>query len=864
MSDPYLLRVKRVYSQNPRGFGGAIFGCSLIDAEGHVLDAGGLFVVHAKARVLAGINVQAGQWWQVQGRVRATPVEINGYQMTEHRLVAQQATLLRPSGEHIVTLMAESAAFEGIGYVKARRLWEAFGERLYRILDEGDHGALVSQLTSGVAEKAIAAWSTYGNTETLKWLQAQGIDVALGRKIVAFFGTETAAKIEEDPYRLLSFCATWDQVDRLARGQFKIDLFDPRRLQGAIEEACYRLFAEGHTLMHRADLTPALTKILASDPDSASHWQQLVTKALEAGATNGSYVIDKHGLQPLGAKVMEALVARTLHERITRTAPTQVLSSSAIDQLIASHEASENITLNAEQRAAIHLACAHEFACISGGAGVGKTTLLKALYKAYDTAGICIVQLAIAGRAAKRMHEATGRGASTIATFLRTHKKEDLGSPTVLVIDESSMLDIISMSRVCELLSPQVRLLLVGDPNQLMPVGPGLVLHTVVEVPQVPVVELKVVKRHGDVIREAAASIRVGRWPSMTAELSAEIAFLQCAPDEASLGEAVFSLYERDQQNSQILSSHRRGPGGTQSINALCQLRLTSHRPPILVWNDVRQRHEATGFHEGDVVLCTRNFWDRDLQNGSLGRITGHEDPRPAEEDAETESEAALGWVQWDDDRERLLKMDMLDDLELGYAITVHKAQGSQWPRVIIPVARNRLLDRTLLYTAMTRGQQQVILVGDESAARAAVSRQPNSMTRGTALGLALRERLAVTLKSATDFIEPVKCGDQVYSDHHRLDARSLALHCLIAQKLLNEPALIERARATLARWRNETVEPVPSYFLEWQRILEGKPAEVADFLESTREDATRLRQSSPFTNFLTSAERSMIYETFR
>lgn len=113
MSDSYLLRVKRVYSQNPRGFGGAIFGCSPIDAEGHVLDAGGLFVVHAKARVLAGINVQAGQWWQVRGHVRATPVEINGYQITEHRLVAQQATLLRPSGEHIITLMAESGSVRG-------------------------------------------------------------------------------------------------------------------------------------------------------------------------------------------------------------------------------------------------------------------------------------------------------------------------------------------------------------------------------------------------------------------------------------------------------------------------------------------------------------------------------------------------------------------------------------------------------------------------------------------------------------------------------------------------------------------------------------------------------------------------------
>jgi exodeoxyribonuclease V alpha subunit len=496
--------------------------------------------------------------------------------------------------------------------------------------------------------------------------------------------------------------------------------------------------------MHRADLTPALTKILASDTESAKHWQQLVAEALKSGLSNGSYVIDPHGLQPLGAKVMESIVARALGERINRGTQAQLLSPVTVDELIASHEASEDITLNTEQRAAIHLACAHDFACISGGAGVGKTTLLKALYNAYDAAGVRIVQMAVAGRAAKRMHEATGRDASTIATFLRTHKEKDLALPTVLVIDESSMLDIISMSRVCELLSPQVRLLLVGDPHQLMPVGPGLVLHTVVEVPQVPVVELKVVKRHGDVIREAAASIREGRWPSMSDEPSAEIAFLPCAPDEASLSEAVFALYERDMQNTQILSSHRRGAGGTHSINALCQSRLTSHRPPILVWNDVRHRHEATGFHEEDVVLCTRNFWDRDLQNGSLGRIIEREDAR-APDANDDESDQALGWVLWDDDRERLLKLDMLDDLELGYAITVHKAQGSQWPRVIIPVMRNRLLDRTLLYTALTRGQRQVLLVGDESAARTAVERPPHSIMRRTALGLTLRERLLET-----------------------------------------------------------------------------------------------------------------------
>ena len=737
MTGPILLRVKRVYSQNPRGFGGAIFGCSPIDRSGRVLDAGGLFVVHAKAQVLAGTNVQAGQWWEVHGPVRKTPVEINGFRMEEHRLVAQQATLLRPSGEHIVTLMAESEAFEGVGYVKARRLWEAFGEQLYKILDEGDLEALTSQLTPATAGKAITAWATYGNTDTLKWLQAHGFDVALGRKIVAFFGTDTAAKIEEDPYRLLSFCATWDQADQLARRQFMVGLFDRRRLQGAIEEACYRLFAEGHTLMQRADLMPALRKILASDSENAKHGNQLVNEALKAGWSNGSYVIDAHGLQPLGAKVMESVVARSLHARMTTSTPAQLLSPASIDELIANHEASEGITLNTEQRAAIRLACAHEFACISGGAGVGKTTLLKALYKAYDAAGICILQMAVAGRAAKRMQEATGRSASTIATFLRTH---DLAQPTVLVIDEASMLDIISMSRICELLSPEIRLLLVGDPHQLMPVGPGLVLHSVVKIPLVPVVELKVVKRYGDVIREAAAHIRDGRWPELSADLSDEIAFLPCRPDEASLAEAVFALYERDPQGTQILSSHRRGPGGTHSINTLCQSRLSNHLPPVLVWNDVRQHHEATGLHEGDVVLCTRNFWDRDLQNGSLGRVVGPPSSQPVDEDLEHQADLPLGWIKWDDDRERPIKLDMLDDLELGYAITVHKAQGSQWPRVVIPITRNRMLDRTLLYTALTRGQQQVVLVGDVAAARAAVERPPHSMMRKTGLGHTLSE----------------------------------------------------------------------------------------------------------------------------
>ena len=142
-------------------------------------------------------------------------------------------------------------------------------------------------------------------------------------------------------------------------------------------------------------------------------------------------------------------------------------------------------------------------------------------------------------------------------------------------------------------------------------------------------------------------------------------------------------------------------------------------------------------------MLCTRNLWDRGLQNGSLGTVVQiEEEPRSSAGDEDREAERTLAWVEWDDGARRPITEEMLDDLELGYAITVHKAQGSQWPRVIVAVTASRLLDRTLLYTAVTRAQRQVILVGDEAAARDAVARRPRARTREVALDLTLRRLL--------------------------------------------------------------------------------------------------------------------------
>ena len=250
-------------------------------------------------------------------RRRLRTVEVNGYRLVEQQVEATSAAMLRPSGEHIVTFMAESPSFEGIGMVKARRLWETFGERLYDILDHAEVDTLASVLTLDSARKAVSAWRVHGDSRTLQWLQAQGFDVALGRKVTEFFGAETPDRIDEDPYRLLSFCASWRQVDAMAKLRFGVTVDDRRRLQGAVEEACYRIFTAGHTVALSSTLMATLEPILGG-PSSCNGWRDLVSTALAQGLSNGSFVIGHHGVQPLGAMVMEAVVARALADRVRR------------------------------------------------------------------------------------------------------------------------------------------------------------------------------------------------------------------------------------------------------------------------------------------------------------------------------------------------------------------------------------------------------------------------------------------------------------------------------------------------------------------------------------------------------------------
>lgn len=727
------VRVTSVRVQNPLGFGGCIFSAKPVTSLGEASDATTNLVVKASGFILKGAAVQTGQWWRVSGKAETTILRVNGYAIKETQIEAESIELIQPSGEYIVNFIAQGEAFPGIGPVKARKLWTALGADLYRALDEGDRKALGEVLVfPQLVTVLLEGWVQYGQSKLLQWLQTQGFPQVIGKKVVQFFGSDAPNKIEADPYRLLSFCARWSDVDSLARGHFKVAEDDPRRLQGAIEEACYRVFAGGHTTALSSTLQAHLLSVLKSGK-TGLHRSPLVAKALNEGFAAGTFVRGVHGVQPLGAHVMESEVAQAVASRVASDVPAP-LATADVNQLLGEYEQQEGLMLNLEQRAAVCLAMTSPFLIITGGAGVGKTTVLKAIYKAYDAASIRVTQLALAGRAAKRMMEATGRPASTIASFLRDHP-ENLDGQDVIVVDEASMVDIITMSALCHAIGEQSRLLLVGDPAQLMPVGPGLVLHALVKVRQIPIAELKVVKRYGGLIASAAQSIRNGHWPDLPHKRGQAMTFLRASKDEIT--DMVVELYKEGPSDTQILSARRTGPDGTHELNARCQALANSEGGLILMRMPKYEGIVHLGFRVGDQLLCTRNLYDHGLQNGSLGTIVRSTTPQAVSEDVPG-GDTPLAWVRWDDEIERPLLPSMLDDVELGYAITVHKAQGSQWPRIVVPLSGHKLLDRTLVYTAITRAQREVILVGDEAAVSEAVHRPPRAHTRCVSLDLIL------------------------------------------------------------------------------------------------------------------------------
>jgi exodeoxyribonuclease V alpha subunit len=323
--------------------------------------------------------------------------------------------------------------------------------------------------------------------------------------------------------------------------------------------------------------------------------------------------------------------------------------------------------------------------------------------------------MALSGRAAQRLRTATGREASTIAAFLRAAalRLVDPASEPLIIIDESSMLDLPLTYSLVRALPARARLLLVGDPYQLPPIGFGLIFHVLAASPSVPRVELVEVHRQAQSsgIPQIAHAVRHGVVPSLPdfVGCACGVNFIDAA-DDAIMDNLVRVLTEwRGCDDVQTLGAIKRGANGIRAINATMHAYASATKKKLEGWD----------LAEGEPIVYLVNDYEKGLWNGSLGRI---------DHVVSTAGKRAMA-CSLDGVEHELLEEDF-QHVDLAYAITVHKAQGSQFKRVIVPVTQSRLLDRTLIYTALTRGIEQVVFIGDRNAFEGAIIATPHSQKR--------------------------------------------------------------------------------------------------------------------------------------
>lgn len=739
-----LVRVSSVRVQNK--FGAIFFGQRVGD-DGEICDVGEDLTVNLQQDAV-GIRLCEGQRWRVQGEVsRRTIVTPNGFRRVERTVAVTRgnALLVKPSGIHIRDYFCRHPDLVGIREATANKLWDRFGEQLYAVLDGADYQALVDVVTPAKAAKLVEVWHTDGLSQTIQFLASHDVPPKVGRRLVEVHGAEAMERIKDDPYRLLSYSARWEDVDALA-ASIGVSADDPRRLAAACEEVVYKQFSKGHTYVPREIFVTRLKPLLKdpSRPDRVAT-KAMVDSALLQAERNGRLLFDQSGNgYSIGATTLEQQVAQA----ITRLLG---MSEEGVDvaAIIRAYEDREGhgFKLNVKQREAVELVANHRFAVVTGGAGCGKTTALKAVCDVLDVQGYQIVQLALAGKAVKRMAEATNRKAKTIASFIKVQNDdvddqgktmEGLKVKQALLIDEASMVDLISFAAIARTLDEASKVVLVGDPHQLPPVGPGLILHALIESP-VPHVELEAPERFGSDIADVANAVRDGSLP----DLAGNPAVSLVEPvDDDQYAEWAKGLYLEDHVDAVILCHGREL---AREINALVQDRLTANNKPMAIWNHQYDARQDLGFREGDLVICTRNFWDRGLQNGSIGRINYID---------EIDQDEIGGEITWDDGENRSFDQDLIGHLELAYALTIHKAQGSQWKRVVVCLKGSAALDRSLIYTALTRASKQVIIVGSRRDLEAAIKAPKAADRRRVALGrwlaeMQLRSTQATSVASA-------------------------------------------------------------------------------------------------------------------
>ncbi|MGK7661286.1 AAA family ATPase [Marinovum sp. E06] len=550
----------------------------------------------------------------------------------------------------------------------------------------------------------------------INWLADHDLPVKLAASLSAVWREKTIEMLKENPFRLLNFDVPFKLCCKIAK-EFGFDSDHPKYQAAlAVDLISQYCRATSSTLMPRLVFEKKCREM-------GVDFDVVLRHAMEQELIG--YIRGEDGFQLEGEFLLEALTGQRLRDAILR--PPGAGSSSAgwecsltveeVTERLREFEQTIRFSLTDEQRRAVSLASRMSVIALSGGAGTGKTTILQAILTVLErvSLGVDIFQIALSGRAAQRMVEATGRPASTIAKFCAdmARKKQDQRSDhCIVVIDEASMVDLYSMHDLLRYLPSATRFIFVGDVDQLPPVGGGLLFHNIMK-SAFPAVELTAVKRQGaeSGIHQFATAVR-HQHGGIALPDYLEGAEVDCAILRRVDPEEISELFyaHGGPKRCAVLTSMQAGKAGVGNLNTVMQRRLGYDRPVV------RLTHEdgvydyvnfnGSKFYLNDPILIMKNDYEIGVRNGDLGTIVEILD--------EPTEDGQLGWVEIDD-RMINLNADLLDKMSLGYAMTIHKSQGSQWENVILVLTRRaiHMLDKTLLYTGATRAQKKLIVCSE-------------------------------------------------------------------------------------------------------------------------------------------------------
>jgi exodeoxyribonuclease V alpha subunit len=625
---------------------------------------------------------------------------------------------LRPAGAFALERYL-AAEIHGVGPSLARRIADHFDDDLREVLDHAPERLReVSGVGPVVASRIAAAWKdSSGLRELIVFLRGHGIGAAHARRIHKRYGRDSLEVVRRDPYVLAqTIHGIGFRTADMVAAKLGIPKNSIERARAAVRFLLERMAAEGHVYVPREYLEWQFQSGLEIGAD----W---VPRALEELAAGGEVVVEK-GDEHLAVYLAELHAAEVnVARRLRALSAGRPMAAQVAERALKKAGKAGSLTLSTEQMRALKTALSSTVTVITGGPGTGKTTILRSLLVALADAGLKPTLAAPTGRAARRLQDATGRDARTIHRLLEYSPEtqgfvRDENFPlrtNYLIIDEASMMDLELASSLLSALVPNCSLVLVGDRDQLPSVGPGSVLKDVIASDLVPVVQLREVYRQARESRIIANAhgLNRGYFPDVSNDPDGDFFFIERAAPEEVLATIKQLVHERlvgkfgirAPGDIQVLTPMNRGPLGTQALNRELQQLLNPAGRGI--------RAGEREIREGDRVIQLRNDYEKGIFNGSIGRVGSVDVER---------GRVTVAFEEGHADYEQ----SELDEVGLGYAISVHKSQGSQYPAVIVPVHPTHylMLRRNLLYTAITRAERVCVLVGTKPALQQAVRNQ--------------------------------------------------------------------------------------------------------------------------------------------